>query len=157
MRRIALACLALAACQKSPPTETQGASEAQIRRLSTLKVEVPDLQAPARVQPLLPADLVQNGIGRPTCDFTRDGQMLLAISPTEAVARVARTVRHFVHASPMGPSGGFFDDRQVSISVGRTAEIVPGESGVGRWPARMTVTNRRENAQVEQSGIWRCG
>lgn len=157
MRRAVLLCLALAACQKAPPSINQGASEEQIRRLSTLKVETPDLLVSARVQPLLPADLVRNGIGRPTCDFSRNGQMLLAISPTDAVARVAEIVRHFVHASPMGPSGGFFDDRQISISVGRTGQIVPGESGVGAWPARMTVTSRRENAQVEQAGIWRCG
>ena len=157
MRGILLLSLALAACDKGPPVMNQGASEAQIRRLATLNVVPPDLTLPAHVQPLLPADLVRNGIGQPTCDFTRDGQMLLAINATEAVARVAGIVRHFVHASPMGPTGGFFSDRQVSISVGRTGQIVPGESGVGRWPARMTVTNRHENAQLEQSGVWRCG
>lgn len=157
MRRVALLCLALAACQKAAPSINEGASEEQIRRLATLNVVPPDLTLPAHVQPLLPADLVRNGIGRPTCDFSRDSAMLLAISDTDAVARVAGLVRHFVHASPMGPTGGFFSDRQVSISVGRTGQIVPGESAVGRWPARMTVTNRHENAQFEEPGLWRCG
>jgi hypothetical protein len=73
------------------------------------------------------------------------------------MARVAGTLHHFAHASPAGPTGGFFEDRQVSISVGRTGAIVPGEELRGSWPGRITVTNRRAHAQVELDGVWRCG
>ena len=37
----------------------------------------------------------------------------------------------------------------MSISVGRTGEVAPGAGAAGAWPARITVTNRRADAQVE--------
>jgi hypothetical protein len=57
----------------------------------------------------------------------------------------------------VGPTGGFFEDRRVSISVGRTGEVAPAAGAAGPWRARITVTNRRANAQVELDGVWRCG
>ena len=64
---------------------------------------------------------------------------------------------HFDQSSPAGPTGGYFTDRQLSISIGRTDEIDPGGTGDDRWPARLTATNRRTRAQVELTGTWRCG
>ena len=46
--------------------------------------------------------------------------MLLAATPSDAIARIGGQLLHFAHAAPVGPSGGFFEDRQTSISVGRT-------------------------------------
>jgi hypothetical protein len=157
MRSALVLCLLAAGCSSKVPVSNGGANEAQIQRLSTPKVIEVDTQAGARVQPLAPGDLALAGIGAPPCDFSRDGRMLLAVSAADAVARVAGTLRHFVHSSPAGRTGGFFEDRQVSISVGRIGEVSPGEAAAGRWPGRMTVTNRRARAQIELDGVWRCG
>ena len=157
MRAVFALSVLLAGCGDRIAVSNQGPSENQLARLSTPKVETVDPQAPVRVQPLDLADLDQASLTEPSCDFSRDGHMLLAISPTDAVAKVAGTVRHFSHASPTGPTGGFFEDRQVSISVGRTGAIEPGEGAAGTWPARMTVTNRRVDSRLELVGIWRCG
>ena len=150
-------CLLVAGCGHEVPVSNGGANEAQIQRLSTPKVVEVDTQASARLQPLTSLDLGRVGMGTPACDFSRDGRMLLAVSAGDALARVAGNLRHFAHASPAGPTGGFFEDRQVSISVGRTGGVVPGEGATGSWPGRLTVTNRRAHAQTEQDGIWRCG
>jgi hypothetical protein len=137
--------------------DDRGVGENQIERLSTPAVENPDPQAPARPQPLRRADLERTGLAQPACAFGRDGRMLLAINPGDAIARVGGTLHHLVHSSPVGPTGGFFEDRQISISVGRIGEVPPGGGAAGRWPARITVTNRRAEAQIELDGVWRCG
>jgi len=150
-------CLLVAGCGHEVPVSNGGANEAQIQRLSTPKQVVVDTQAAARLQPLTNIDLARAGMAGPACDFSRDRRMLLAVSAGDAIANVAGTLRHFAHASPAGPTGGFFEDRQVSISVGRLGQVIPGQSEVGSWPGRITATNRRARAQVELDGIWRCG
>jgi hypothetical protein len=157
--RLGLAlCLLVAACRQEVPISNGGANEAQIQRLSTPKVEeVVDSQAAARLVPLAPADLAQAGMTVPLCDFSRDGRMLLAVTPSDAIARVAGTLLHFAHSSPAGPTGGFFEDRQVSVSVGRVGEVAPGEGAAGSWAGRITATNRRAHAQTDLNGIWRWG
>ena len=147
----------LAGCGDRIAAGNQGPSEDQIERLSTPKVDAVDRQAPARLQPLAPADLAQAGLADPVCAFGRDGRMLFAVSPADAIAKLSGTILHFAHSSPVGPTGGFFEDRQVSVSVGRVGELQPGEGATGSWPARITVTNRRAEAQTELSGVWRCG
>ena len=154
--RLAL-CLLVAGCGQEVAVSNGGANEAEIQRLSTPKVVEVDTQASARLQPITNVDLARSGMGTPACDFSRNEQMMLAVSTGDALARVAGNLRHFAHASPAGPTGGFFEDRQVSISVGRTGQIVPGEGAAGSWPGRLTVTNRRVHAQTELDGIWRCG
>ena len=150
-------CLLLAGCgQREVPVSNGGANEAEIQRLSTPKEVVVDSQAAARMRPLSLADLDQAGMQTPLCDFSRDGRMLLAVSTADALAHVGGTLRHFAHSSPAGPTGGFFEDRQVSISVGRVGEIAPGEGPPGSWPGRITVTNRRARAQIELDGVWHC-
>jgi hypothetical protein len=150
-------CLLAAGCGHEVPVSNGGANEAEIQRLSTPKQVVVDTQAAARLRPLSAAELDQAGMTAPYCDFSRDGRMLLAVSPSDAIASVAGTLRHFAHSSPAGPTGGFFEDRQVSISIGRVGEVIPGEGAAGSWPGRITVTNRRAHAQIELDGAWRCG
>jgi len=152
---LALAVL-LGGCGDGTAVTDRGASENQMERLSTPRKEVVDLQAAARLRPLAPSDLAQAGLSNPICDFSRDGGMLFAVSAADAIARVGGTVRHFAHSSPAEPTGGFFEDRQVSVSVGRVGEVPPGGGAAGSWPARITVTNRRGEAQTELNGIWRC-
>jgi hypothetical protein len=151
-------CVLVAGCGRETHIDNKALNTAQLQRLSTPpEPVVVDTQAAARPQPLSNVDLASAGMGTPACDFSRFGAMLLAVSPSDAMARVAGTLHHFAHASPAGPTGGFFEDRQVSISVGRTGAIVPGEALHGSWPGRITVTNRRAHAQVELDGTWRCG
>jgi hypothetical protein len=157
VRRALPLCLLLAGCGDRVAVSNGAANEAQIARLATAQPEVVDTQAPARLQPLVTVDLASAGMGTPACDFTHEGQMLLAVSEGDAIARMAGTLHHFVHSSPAGPTGGFFEDRQVSISVGRVGEVTPGEAPAGSWPGRLTATNRRAHAQIELEGTWRCG
>ena len=151
---LALALL-LAGCGQGGEAPRGGANENQITRLSTPVKEEVDPNATARIAPLGPADLA--ALAPIACDFSRDGRVLLAANPADAVARIAGSLRHFNQSSPISITGGFFEDRQISISVGRTAAPQPGESEVGSWPGRMTITNRRTNAEVKLDGAWRCG
>jgi len=148
----AFALLLLAGCgEGSAVNNGEGPSEDEIRRLSTPEVEVIDPQRPVRPQPLKIADLAP--MPAPVCAFGRGGKMLLAANAGEAIARIRGRLRHLAQRAPLGPSGGFFADGRISISVGR----VGGASGdIGAWPARITITNRRAGAQMEIEGVWRC-
>ena len=157
MRLAPFLCLLMVGCGDRVKVDNGAVNTAQIERLSTPQEPVVDTQAAARMQPLDTIDLARAGMGTPACDFTRYGQMLLAVSPSDALARVAGTLHHFAHASPTGPTGGFFEDRQISVSAGRTGAVVPGEGMRGSWPGRITVTNRRAHAQLELDGTWHCG
>ena len=153
MRRLAaLALLPLAGCGGGSGNDG-GATENQIEQLSTPEVEIVDPQAPVRPQSLKIADLAGARMPVPDCAFGRDGRMLLAATSGDAIARVNNELRHFTQSAPMGPSGGFFEDRQLSISVGRVGET---SADSGRWPARIMITNRRAQAQIELVGVWRC-
>jgi hypothetical protein len=155
MRPAAALLLLLAGCGGGPVGENAAITTNQLERLATARPEpVPDPQIPARPQSLLRADLEGAAMGQPACDFSKNGHMLLAATPGDAIARIDGRLYHFSHTSPVGPTGGFFEDRQLSISVGRVAETT---GRIGRWTARMTVTNRRPSAQVEIVGTWRCG
>jgi hypothetical protein len=157
MRFPLVLCLLVAGCGHEVAVDNGPANTEQIERLSTPQEPVLDTQAAARLQPLGRSELAQAGLATPLCAFTRFGATLLAVSQSDAIARVAGVLHHFAHASPAGPTGGFFEDRQVSISVGRTGAVVPGEGTHGSWPGRITVTNRRAHAQIELDGNWRCG
>jgi hypothetical protein len=155
MRAALAIAMLLAGCGQGGETVRGGASENQIKQLSTPEKEVVDPHAAARIAPLAAEDLA--ALGPSSCDFSRGGHILLAATPADAIARVAGQLRHFTHSSPMGPTGGFFEDRQISISVGRTGAPVPGEEAAGRWPGRIIITNRRANADMRLDGAWRCG
>ncbi len=131
----------------------------QIERLSRPRVEPQqDPLISARPQPLTGADLRGAGMPDPPgCDFTNNGHRLFAASGGDAIARVNGRLFHFDQTSPAGQTGTFVQDRQLSISIGRTTDIDPGGMDDHRWPARLTATNRRTRAQIELAGTWRCG
>ena len=159
MRTLGFALLLLAGCGGSGVVgDDEGVTTNQIERLSTPGEPVVDRQASARLQPIGLDDLDRAGLPDPACDFSRNGRMLLAAASNDAVAKIGGTIIHLTHSGPVGPSGGFFEDRQLSISVGRT-EAAAGEAvgATAGWPARIAVTNRRTRAQTEMQGIWRCG
>jgi hypothetical protein len=151
--------LLLAGCQRGIIGENRNVSAEQIANLSTPKVEIADPSATVRLQPLKTSDLGDEPF-MPGCQFGRDGRMLLAASGSDAIARVEGRALHLVQSGTVNETGGFFEDRQISISVGRREDaagsrLSPGM--IGRWPARLTVTNRRSRAQSQLDGVWRCG
>jgi len=155
MRAAGVLLLLLAGCGGGPDGGNAEITTNQLERLATARAEpVVDRQRAARPQPLLRADLEGAAMARPACDFSKTGHMLLAVTADDAIARIDGRLYHFNHSSPAGPTGGYFEDRQLSISIGRVADTT---GRTGRWTARMTSTNRRANAQVEIVGTWRCG
>ena len=102
-----------------------GSTTNQLERLAEGEARgCPDPQLAARPQPLVRADLEGAGMpDRPACDFSKNGHMLFAAHGGDAIARIDGRLYHFSHSSPVGPTGGFFEDRQLSISIGRVAEI----------------------------------
>ena len=154
--RALLALLLLAGCGESG-TGNRAATANQIERLSTPKVEKQDPRASARLQPITPEDLEREGLAGAGCDFSGEGRLLLAAVGSNAIVRIEGEIRHLLHSAPVGPTGGFFEDRQLSVSVGRTAESGTTAGEAGSWPARVTVTNRRIEIQQEMAGIWTCG
>ena len=161
MRPLPLAALALlSACGGDGPTTTPAGNAAdtnQIERLSSPQEEV-DPQAAARLQPLTMQDAEREGLLGAGCTFTAGGRMLLVAAGSDAIVRINGEIRHLVHSGTVGPTGGFFEDRQVSVSVGRVDED-SGEAGPEsmRWPARITFTNRRAETDQELGGLWSCG
>ena len=140
MRAWPLLCLALAACGGAGGNNA--ATTDQIERLSTPDNGVEAVSASARLAPLQVADI---GDGR-GCRFAREGRILFYATGEDAVARLSGALRHFASTAPAAPTGGFFEDRQISISIGRTDD---GD--------RLTVTNRRTEVQEQLRGVWRCG
>jgi len=156
MKRGALLALLLAGCGPGGAGGEGAADTNQIERLSTPKVEKPDPTASAQLQVLTPADIEGEGLLGAGCAFTRDGRILLAAAGSDALVRHAGQLRHLIHSAPVGATGGFFEDRHLSVSVGRTSEAAAAGETAG-WPARITITNRRTEAQVELRGVWTCG
>jgi hypothetical protein len=127
----------------------------QIERLATPRVEKADPQASVRLQAITEADVHGEGMAGAGCRFVRDGRMLLASAGSDALIRIAGELRHLIHSAPVGPTGGFFEDRQLSVSVGRDRDA-PVAGGSPSGPARITITNRRTEAQIELRGVWTC-
>ncbi|HEY5710998.1 MAG TPA: hypothetical protein VIT38_03805 [Allosphingosinicella sp.] len=154
-----LALLLLGACGSGDVVVEDKVTVNQIERLSAPKEETVDVTPAVRLQPLRRADLGGKDPAGPGCAFGRDGRMLVAAYGGDAVARIDGRLLHLVHSSPVNETGGFFEDRQISISVGRqdvAAGVEPPPGAAGRWPARLTVTNRRGHAQRDLDGVWRC-
>ena len=159
-----VAVLLLAGCGSGGDPAGGGADANQIERLATPKaVEKPDPIATARLQPLAGEDLVNEGLLGAGCTFRRDGQLLLAAVGSDALVRVGGELRHLIHSAPVGDSGGYFEDRQLSISVGRieeedgAADNGSGEEAGPDSPARLKVVNRRTEAELDLRGSWTCG
>ena len=130
----------------------------QLARLST--PEPPPVEDPlalVRLEPLGAGDITSEGLGGPGCSFIRGTQVLVVANEEDAIARIGGRTLHFAPATPPGPSGGFFEERQRSISIGRTDAADTAGSALEGWPARIVVTNRRGGARIERDGLWRCG
>ena len=156
--RLAPFVLLLAACGDGDGAgENAEVTANQIERLSTPAVPAPDPDAAARLEPLGADDVGGASPSGARCSFVSDGRMLLAATGSDALARVRGELRHLVQSTAAGPTGGFFEDRHLSISVGRTGASGTAAGAGAAWPARLTVTNRRSRQQQEIAGIWTCG
>ena len=155
--RAGLAWLSLLAACGPQPSETTNASAAQIERLSTPKEEKTDPLASARLQPMAAIDLEAEGVLGAGCAFRAGDQLLLATAGSDALVRIGGELRHLVQSAAVGETGGFFEDRQISVSVGRTEGEGTTLGEASSWPARLTVTNRRTEAELELRGTWTCG
>ena len=149
--------LVLAGCGSRGEQPNGAADTNQIERLATPRVEKPDPQASVRLQVVTDQDLETEGLLGAGCHFLRDDQMLLAAVGSDALVRHAGELRHLVPSAPVGGTGGFFEDRQLSVSVGRTDEDGTAAGEATSWPARMRITNRRTGAQLRLRGVWTCG
>jgi hypothetical protein len=148
MRPFALAALALlAGCgggEEAP--ENRGIGTEQIRRVSTPPNLIKqDPTAAIAIQPLTP---IESALVSPGCRFVRNGHTLVVATGGDAIARIAGSLRHFVQTAPVTASGIFLEDRQVSISIGRTA--AEGDA------AMLRITNRTNAAQRDWAGTWSC-
>lgn len=154
---LALAVL-LAGCGQRGADANRNVTTNQIERLSAPRIQAPaDPSASARLQPLRPDDmLTDQPTGAGGCDFGRNGILYLRAAGSDAIARIDGTLLHLIHSAPVTATGGFFEDRQRSISVGRDPRAAAA-GDTGSWPARARVTNRRTHAQTELYGVWRCG
>ncbi len=155
-RALLLAALLLPGCGEPGAAGNKAVTANQIERLSAPRVEKLDPQASARLQPITLEDLDREGLLGAGCDFSSEGRTFLAAVGSDAIVRVEGELRHLIHSAPVGATGGFFEDRQLSVSVGRTGEAAAGDEAAG-WAARITITNRRTEVQREMIGTWRCG
>ncbi|HET9428028.1 MAG TPA: hypothetical protein VFO69_06680 [Allosphingosinicella sp.] len=156
--RLALPCftLLLAACGGDREEAVGPAPDTnQIERLATPEVVEEDPLASARLQPLTPEDVAEAGLSADGCVFRSGASLLVVTGGSDSIARIGGRLVHLVQTSPVGPSGGFFEDRGLSISIGRT-DASAGLDARLASPARATVTNRRTRAQIELPGVWSC-
>ena len=145
----------LGACGRESETPN-AVNGADIARLATPKQEAKaDPLASVRLQALTASDLEQEGVARAGCDFRLGDMVVLASAGSDALIRINGELRHLIHSAPSGATGGFFEDRQLSVSIGRTEGEGETEPA-GTWPARLTVTNRRTEADLELRGSWSC-
>lgn len=133
---------ALTACGGS---EGNNLTVDEIERLSTPDNGVEPPAAPPRLTPLGETSLAAMGAMAASCRFETPAGTLLVAGGDTAAAMIDGALRQLVATAPAAPTGGFFEDRNIGISVGRTAE---GD--------RLTVTNRRTETQEEIAGTWLC-
>lgn len=143
MRAWPLLALLAAGCGDTGGNDAPAVDE--IERLSTPENVAENVVEPARLDPLGNASLSAMGAMAARCRFEGPVGTLLVAGGDSGVAMVDGAPRQLVATAPAAPTGGFFEDRQISISVGRTAA---GD--------RLTLTNRRTQAQAEITGRWMC-
>ena len=85
-------------------------------------------------------------ISGPICRFTRDADILVFAFGNAAAARIDGVLRTFRAQAMIGPSGGFYRDNELALSIG----LASGE------PARARVTNRLTEAREDARGEWTC-
>ena len=116
-----------------------------LNRIAFQHNEARDLGASARLQPTTAVAAPPDHAGL-ACRFTHGEALLVQAFGAGASARVNGALRAFRAEGPVGPTGGFFRDRELALSIGV-------QSGA---PARARVTNRSTGAREDHEGQWQC-
>ena len=105
------------------------ANGAQLNRIAFQQNQMADIGRTARLQPLgefaPPADY-----RGPVCRFTRGTDTLVVAFGNTAAARVDGALRTLRAQAPIGPSGGFYRDNELALSIG----VETGTSAVPESP-----------------------
>ena len=99
----------------------------------------------------LPADLRQGS----ACRLMQGERLLLHAASSGAVARIDGRSQRLRIAGPVGPSGGFFAGKGVTISVGRQVPPV-GEGYEPPAPATASVGSPSDTRVEQVAGMWAC-
>lgn len=144
MRVVAATLLALLAAGCGGSGD-RAASSDQLNRIAFEQNRMADIGRTARLQPLgaFAAPVDYQG---PICRFTRGGDLLVLAFGNAAAARIDGVLRTFRAQAVIGPTGGFYRDNELALSIG----VEAGQ------PARARVTNRVTQAQEDAHGIWTC-
>lgn len=133
--------LGLAGCGGGDPQ----VNSAQLNRIAFQRNELVDVGLTARLQPLgafaAPADY-----RGPVCRFSRGADTLVVAFGNAAAARIDGRLRGFRAEAMVGPTGGFYRDEELALSIG----VAPNA------PARARVTNRLTEAREDAEGSWVC-
>jgi hypothetical protein len=116
-----------------------------LNRIAIQHNQTEDVGATVRLQPI-EGIVAPPGYGGPECRFTRGADELVHGFSASAAARVGNALRVFRAEGPVGPTGGFFRDRELALSIG-------AEHGA---PARARVTNRATEVREDVEGQWQC-
>lgn len=97
--------------------------------------------------------------GGAACDFSQGTRILFVSVAQGSLGKVGGGLVHAVPNGPTGPTGGFWASERYAISVGRIADEGAAVEEAGSWPARLVLTDRRqdENNVLRLDGTWRCG
>ncbi|MGQ0659987.1 hypothetical protein [Sphingosinicella sp.] len=117
----------------------------QLERIAIQRNQAEDIGATARLEPLGPIS-PPPGYRNIACRFTRGGELLVLAGVYGAAAQIDGRLRIFQTQGPLGPTGGFFRDQELALSIGV-------EAGA---PARARVSNRSTGAQQDHEGEWQC-
>ena len=147
----------LLGCEDGLVSDDRGVTANQIERISTPKEDPRPPDLVERLQPITGADLERGGLVGARCDFSSGGRQLLVAVSGGGLVRFGPHLVRLIAAGPVGPTGGFFEDRRVSVSVGRLSEEGDTAGETASWPARAIVTNRRTDVENEIQGVWTCG
>ena len=153
---IAVAVLLLAGCGSVEDGEAEGAATSnQIERLSTPEEEKQDPEATVRLQPINLADLDREGMVGAGCDFSREGQMLLASVGSDAVVKLGGEIRHMIHSTlrsdPPAASSRIAISASASAGPPRTAPP-PTRRMPGRPASPSPIAAPRSSASCRASG-----
>jgi biopolymer transport protein ExbD len=148
---LALASATLGGCREAPsaapPSPDQVSAAANQAQAELVDAPTPP---PDRLAPLAEGELDPRFLAKPACRLTRDGQILVAATPKEAVARVDGRLRVLAKSGAVDPSGAFFRAPGVTISIGRISAVAPVAEvpGVARRAESASAASKRSRSSA---------
>ena len=154
------AVLLLAACggQEDDSVARANSVEELSNRLDKLADRTSeDIEPPDRLGDLLQSDVGPELRSEPACRLSREGRLILIVNRAGAVARIDGRRVPLTVSGPVGPTGGFFTARGITMSIGRTRTALPESESYGRgWPARLSIGGDKERPIEKHEATWIC-